>query len=148
MGKTMTLAGPKAWTVDEVIELCEKYADAEADVSLQHMLHLLLDLQLSLFDHMGILHTDPTTGDSTAAVSCSAQQAAYLRCTHWLVMEVQIELMLTPHPSSYCVLSCRFCSQHSTATCRLGFAGHPSARLAPEVHKEHTEEFPVGKGCC
>lgn len=35
VGKTMTLAGPKAWTVDEVIELCEKYADAEADVSWQ-----------------------------------------------------------------------------------------------------------------
>lgn len=34
LGKTMTLAGPKAWTVDEVITLCEKYADAEADVSL------------------------------------------------------------------------------------------------------------------
>ena len=33
-GKTMTLAGPKAWTVEEVIALCEKYADAEADVSL------------------------------------------------------------------------------------------------------------------
>ena len=31
----MTLAGPKAWTVEEVIALCEKYADAEADVSLQ-----------------------------------------------------------------------------------------------------------------
>ena len=30
----MTLAGPKAWTVEEVIALCEKYADAEADVSL------------------------------------------------------------------------------------------------------------------
>lgn len=29
----MTLAGPKAWTVEEVIALCEKYADAEADVS-------------------------------------------------------------------------------------------------------------------
>lgn len=44
----MTLAGPKAWTVDEVIELCEKYADAEADVSLQYTLHLLPDLQRSL----------------------------------------------------------------------------------------------------
>lgn len=33
LGKTMTLAGPRAWTVDEVIALCEKYADAEADVS-------------------------------------------------------------------------------------------------------------------
>ena len=32
-GKTMTLAGPRAWTVDEVIALCEKYADARADVS-------------------------------------------------------------------------------------------------------------------
>lgn len=40
LGKTMTLAGPKAWTVDEVIALCEKYADAEADVSLLNMLHL------------------------------------------------------------------------------------------------------------
>ena len=36
----MTLAGPKAWTVDEVITLCEKYADAEADVSLPNALHL------------------------------------------------------------------------------------------------------------
>ncbi len=33
VGKTMTLAGPKAWTVQEVIELCEKLANAEADVT-------------------------------------------------------------------------------------------------------------------
>ena len=33
IGKTMTLAGPKAWTVQEVIELCEKLANAEADVT-------------------------------------------------------------------------------------------------------------------
>ena len=33
-GKTITLAGPKAWTVEEVIALCEKYADSEADVSI------------------------------------------------------------------------------------------------------------------
>ena len=32
VAKTMTLAGPKAWTVAEVIELCEKYADADAEV--------------------------------------------------------------------------------------------------------------------
>lgn len=31
-GRTITLAGPKAFTVEEVIALCEKYADAEADV--------------------------------------------------------------------------------------------------------------------
>ena len=31
----MTLAGPRAWTVEEVIALCEKYADSEADVSVQ-----------------------------------------------------------------------------------------------------------------
>ena len=36
-GKTMTLAGPRAWTVDEVIALCEKYADARADVSHLHL---------------------------------------------------------------------------------------------------------------
>lgn len=33
VGKTLTLAGPKAWTVAEVIELCEKLANAEADVT-------------------------------------------------------------------------------------------------------------------
>jgi hypothetical protein len=33
VGKTVTLAGPKAYTVDEVIELCEKYAGADADVT-------------------------------------------------------------------------------------------------------------------
>ena len=33
MGKTVTLAGPKAYTVEEVIELCEKYAGADADVT-------------------------------------------------------------------------------------------------------------------
>ncbi len=33
IGKTVTLAGPKAYTVDEVIELCEKYAGADADVT-------------------------------------------------------------------------------------------------------------------
>ena len=60
VGKTMTLAGPKAWTVDEVIELCEKYADAEADVSLQHTLCPLHHLQHSLSDCMGIMHTDLT----------------------------------------------------------------------------------------
>lgn len=48
LGKTMTLAGPKAWTVDEVITLCEKYADAEADVSLPNALHLQADLKRSL----------------------------------------------------------------------------------------------------
>ena len=33
VGKTITLSGPKAWTVQEVIELCEKLAGAEADVT-------------------------------------------------------------------------------------------------------------------
>ena len=33
MGKTVTLAGPQAYTVDEVIGLCEKYAGADADVT-------------------------------------------------------------------------------------------------------------------
>lgn len=33
VGKTVTLAGPKAWTTQEVIELCEKYADADAEVT-------------------------------------------------------------------------------------------------------------------
>ena len=33
VGKTVTLAGPKAYTVDEVIGLCEKYAGADADVT-------------------------------------------------------------------------------------------------------------------
>lgn len=33
VGKTLTLAGPRAWTVQEVIELCEKLADCEAQVS-------------------------------------------------------------------------------------------------------------------
>lgn len=32
-GETMTLAGPQAYTVEEVIELCEKYAGADADVT-------------------------------------------------------------------------------------------------------------------
>ena len=35
----MTLAGPRAWTVEEVIALCEKYADSEADVSAQASVH-------------------------------------------------------------------------------------------------------------
>ncbi len=32
IGRTLTLAGPKAYTVQEVIALCEKYADADAKV--------------------------------------------------------------------------------------------------------------------
>ncbi len=31
--KTLTLSGPKAWTVPEVIELCEKLADERAQVT-------------------------------------------------------------------------------------------------------------------
>lgn len=31
-GKTLTLAGPKAWTTKEVIELCDKMADTNAKV--------------------------------------------------------------------------------------------------------------------
>lgn len=33
VGQTLTLAGPKAWTVQEVIALCEKLAGADADVT-------------------------------------------------------------------------------------------------------------------
>lgn len=33
IGRTLTLSGPKAWTVPEVIELCEKLANARADVT-------------------------------------------------------------------------------------------------------------------
>ena len=33
MNKTLTLSGPKAWTVPEVIELCEKLADERAQVT-------------------------------------------------------------------------------------------------------------------
>ena len=33
MGKPVTLAGPQSYTVEEVIELCEKYAGADADVT-------------------------------------------------------------------------------------------------------------------
>ena len=33
VGQTLTLAGPKAWTVPEVIELCEKLADERAQVT-------------------------------------------------------------------------------------------------------------------
>ena len=33
IGKTLTLSGPKAWTVQEVIELCESLAGSEADVT-------------------------------------------------------------------------------------------------------------------
>eukprot|EP00218_Dolichomastix_sp_CCMP3274_P014779 CAMPEP_0170132794 /NCGR_PEP_ID=MMETSP0033_2-20121228/820_1 /TAXON_ID=195969 /ORGANISM="Dolichomastix tenuilepis, Strain CCMP3274" /LENGTH=383 /DNA_ID=CAMNT_0010368227 /DNA_START=75 /DNA_END=1226 /DNA_ORIENTATION=+ len=32
IGKTLTLAGPKSYTVQEIIALCEKYADSEAKV--------------------------------------------------------------------------------------------------------------------
>lgn len=32
-GQTLTLAGPKAWTVPEVISLCEKLADERAQVT-------------------------------------------------------------------------------------------------------------------
>jgi uncharacterized protein YbjT (DUF2867 family) len=33
VGRTLTLAGPKAWTVPEVIALCEKLADENANVT-------------------------------------------------------------------------------------------------------------------
>lgn len=33
VGETVTLAGPDAYTVEEVIEMCEKYAGAEGDVT-------------------------------------------------------------------------------------------------------------------
>ncbi|KAK9852100.1 hypothetical protein WJX84_009439, partial [Apatococcus fuscideae] len=33
IGKTMTLAGPRAWTVAEIIAACEKYAKADAKVT-------------------------------------------------------------------------------------------------------------------
>lgn len=33
IGRTLTLAGPKAWTVPEVISLCEKFADERANVT-------------------------------------------------------------------------------------------------------------------
>ena len=33
VGKRMTLAGPQAWTVAEVISLCEKLAGAQAKVT-------------------------------------------------------------------------------------------------------------------
>jgi len=33
VGETLTLAGPDAYTVEEVIEMCEKYAGADADVT-------------------------------------------------------------------------------------------------------------------
>lgn len=32
-GKTITLAGPKAYTTKEVIELCEKLSDSDANVT-------------------------------------------------------------------------------------------------------------------
>ena len=34
--QTMTLSGPKAYTTEEVIALCEEYGNAEADVSFQN----------------------------------------------------------------------------------------------------------------
>ena len=37
----MTLSGPKAYTTEEVIALCEEYGNAEADVRLQNTRHLL-----------------------------------------------------------------------------------------------------------
>lgn len=36
IGQTLTLAGPKAWTVPEVISLCEKLADERAQVTEVH----------------------------------------------------------------------------------------------------------------
>ena len=36
----MTLSGPKAYTTEEVIALCEEYGNAEADVRLQNARHL------------------------------------------------------------------------------------------------------------
>ena len=33
VGQTLTLAGPGAWTVPEVITLCEKFADENANVT-------------------------------------------------------------------------------------------------------------------
>ena len=38
VGQTLTLAGPKAWTVPEVISLCEKFADERANVTEVHAL--------------------------------------------------------------------------------------------------------------
>lgn len=32
-GKTLTLSGPKAWTTQEVIALCEKLSDSDANVT-------------------------------------------------------------------------------------------------------------------
>ena len=43
--QTLTLAGPKAWTVPEVIELCEKLADERAQVT--QVCGLLTAFQLS-----------------------------------------------------------------------------------------------------
>jgi len=37
--RTLTLAGPKAYTTDEIIKLCEKRANAAAKVSKVNQLH-------------------------------------------------------------------------------------------------------------
>ena len=75
LGKTMTLAGPKAWTVDEVITLCEKYADAEADVSLPCIYNLSCSAvyvyRVDVYAHKCYF---TLAHNSTVAACCLAQQ--------------------------------------------------------------------------
>jgi len=49
VGRTLTLAGPKAWTVPEVISLCEKYADERAQVTEVGLSSLLRPIYIELY---------------------------------------------------------------------------------------------------
>ena len=77
----MTLAGPRAWTVDEVIALCEKYADARADVS-----HLYLCPMLSDSPLLGVFLTEHllTRDDINVLlrITCSAAHHAAVSDLH------------------------------------------------------------------
>ena len=156
LGKTMTLAGPKAWTVDEVITLCEKYADAEADVSLLNAPRPRPDLQSSLCFSCGVnAQTAPllmtaqllsavqlSTSGSDVCSLCMGYAITTYTCSSEFVQRMNTCCRICLYPAHIQPL------RNCTATCGLDCAGYASACLASEVHKEHTEKLPVGKGSC
>lgn len=85
----MTLAGPRAWTVDEVITLCEKYADSQADVS-------------PLRPHTGVCHvvciTDKRAPLMLALVYTASTGAVYMSFVTGCIL-------------LYCAYTCCSCPQ-------------------------------------